>query len=415
MAKSALASSGIAANANFGTTYYVILGMSGITFETTEALTQITYRTAGTLSDIYAKVTGNSLSGGTGSSVIKIRINGADGTQSITIANAATGEFTDATPSNTDSVSVGDEVNYSFVTGGTSGAIAVRHFVTNFDPGSGVFVQYGVASPSPLSDGQTAYLGLSSQATNIATIESRAQAELNSGNVTFRNLFAYVSTNTINVDSSLDFRDDAASTISCVLTASTTGIFEETATGVTPATNSLVNFRAIATGVAGSFALTIEIASIGATSSDTKYLSPTDDSNGTVTNTVVNYANVNGKGSTDSDKTLRQRSARIASDMSNMVVQISANTANGTSTVAIMVGGTDSVVSASIGATLTGFFEDTDSVTVASTDLINYSITRGGTGDLTSRSMCCMITLPASVVTPVFIGTRFFTLMGVGT
>lgn len=388
MAKVALASSDFALTANFGTTYYIPLAITGSALQTTEAFSQITYRTAGTLSDIYTYISDNSING---TSTLRIRINGGNGTQVVSIGSSTTGHLTDATPTNTDTVAVADEINYSLVTGGSSGTALVRSIITNFSPSTNTFAQYANVNQTAQVLNTNNYWALAGSTGNNNTTEARAQTELNSGNVTFQNLFAYVSANTLTtLAAQVNFRDDGATAISISIAAGATGIFEETATSVTPATNSLIGIqtRALNSGTS----ITFEILAIGATSTDAMYMSPADNSNGSATSTSVGYFCLNGYGGAASTESTTQRQLRIGASISNVVVNVSANTANGTSSFAVRVDGSDSTCAASIGATSTGFFEDTDSVAVTASQLVNYSMTRGGTGTITSRSRDCMIT-----------------------
>src|SRR3990167_11137323 len=80
----------------------------------TEANRQITYRSAGTLSNLWVNVDSNTLDGTT---TIRTRINGANGAQSVSFASSTTGIAEDTT--NSDTIVAGDEVNYSLVTAGT--------------------------------------------------------------------------------------------------------------------------------------------------------------------------------------------------------------------------------------------------------------------------------------------------------
>jgi hypothetical protein len=67
-------------------------------------------------------VSANSIA--TSASVIRTRVNGGNGTQSVSYAATETGQKVDA--SNSDSLADGDEWNYQIVTPNTSGTFTVR-------------------------------------------------------------------------------------------------------------------------------------------------------------------------------------------------------------------------------------------------------------------------------------------------
>src|SRR3990167_7824688 len=79
-----------------------------------EVSRQITYRTAGMLKQLYVNVPANTA---TANSTVRVRKNGANGNQLVTIPSATTGVFEDNV--NTDAVAAGDEVAYETVRGGT--------------------------------------------------------------------------------------------------------------------------------------------------------------------------------------------------------------------------------------------------------------------------------------------------------
>lgn len=73
-----------------------------------------------TLSGMWVYVIANTISA---TSFVRLRKNGADGNQSISITASTTGAFEDTT--NSDSITSSDYVNYSVVTGGTGTSITL--------------------------------------------------------------------------------------------------------------------------------------------------------------------------------------------------------------------------------------------------------------------------------------------------
>ena len=88
----------------------------------TDPPTQILYRSPGTLSKLYVRVTANS---NVGSVTLRVRKNGANGNMFVTIPAGATGAFEDTV--NTDTVAAGDKLNYQSTTGGATGTMSKPH------------------------------------------------------------------------------------------------------------------------------------------------------------------------------------------------------------------------------------------------------------------------------------------------
>ena len=102
---------------SFNQTLYCVCGNGHAVMREVEAQTQVTYRTAGILSNLWVRVSLNLILDG--ASTIRVRKNGANGNQVVSFAASTTGTAEDTT--NTDSVAAGDELNYSVVIGGTTG------------------------------------------------------------------------------------------------------------------------------------------------------------------------------------------------------------------------------------------------------------------------------------------------------
>ena len=95
-------------------TEYYVVGGANIEATTTEAEAQQTARNPFTLSNLTVSVRTNTLTGATPTTV-KLRINGADSTQVVSIASAATGFLVDTT--HTDIVGPTDTIDFQVITG----------------------------------------------------------------------------------------------------------------------------------------------------------------------------------------------------------------------------------------------------------------------------------------------------------
>ena len=102
-----------------GSTVYhpLINGGTSTPLETTEGDTQVTWRTAGTLSNLWIVVVANSLA----ASTLTSRINGANGNLSVSITATTTGTFEDTT--NTDAIAAADLLNTQLVAGAGGGSL----------------------------------------------------------------------------------------------------------------------------------------------------------------------------------------------------------------------------------------------------------------------------------------------------
>jgi len=213
---------------------------------TAEDRAQVTCRRATTLSRLRVYVAANAASG---TSTVKVRVNGADGNESVSISASSTGEFEDT--SNTDSVAVGDEVDLQFAAGG-SGAITFALAQTESSD--------GVMAASCLStsfSGTTIYGligGGAASATDQSTTAKSTQMRL-------ANLFVSASPNTRSVATSVALRKNGSSVISLSVPANTTGFFEDTSNEVNPsAASDTLNFSV--SSAAGSGSLTVRTVSI---------------------------------------------------------------------------------------------------------------------------------------------------------
>ena len=133
-----------------GLTRYHSCANSNLRPQSVEAETQITYRTAGTLSNLWVRLSSNSING---SSTIRTRVNGGNGNQSVSFASSTSGTAEDT--SNTDAISVADEVNYSAVTGGSSGSLAFQYNNTLFAADSDTVIHHAATHNSNITNAST--------------------------------------------------------------------------------------------------------------------------------------------------------------------------------------------------------------------------------------------------------------------
>jgi hypothetical protein len=109
VAKSLFVTSGTQSPTTAGQTHYLSLVSGGaIIYNSTEAQVQVPYRTAGTFSNLFVRISANSTNN---SSTIRTRQNtSTNGTLVVSPGAGTTGVFEDTT--NTDSVTAGDTWTY---------------------------------------------------------------------------------------------------------------------------------------------------------------------------------------------------------------------------------------------------------------------------------------------------------------
>ena len=217
------------------TRWYPIIGRA-VEGTATEANTYYTFRSASTLSNLRCYVSSN---GVTATSTLRTRINEGNGSQAISIGSTLTGAFEDTTHS--DSISVGQNVNYQLATGATGTSIIIDAIqVKSTSDGR----QTGIASPAATT--------LAFDLTRYATIEGNSQAfNATEANVqatartafTAANMYVNISTNSLNGATSFNLRKDTGnSTLMVSVGATATGQFEDLAHTDSYVAASLINW-----------------------------------------------------------------------------------------------------------------------------------------------------------------------------
>lgn len=199
------------------------LGKGTDTF-TTEASAQTVFRTAGSLS----KLTSYWISYDRASGTVKSRVAGADGNQTMSITGS--GQFSDAT--NTDSVTAGTKYNFQVVTGsgGTTSAFAHSEVVFTPTTATTVLAKLGGSGATNYASNSTTWFMPPSalpQSNSAATEGQYKYTAKTAG--TWRNLAVYVSANGRSSAGTFRSRKNTANGgQSASITASTTGLFEDT-------------------------------------------------------------------------------------------------------------------------------------------------------------------------------------------
>lgn len=162
------------------------------------------------------------------STVITLRINGANGNQSITIPAGTTGFFEDTTHS--DAIAIGDDVCFGILTGSGGGTIGPRAVTFVFDSpttnASNAFAAtFGGEAKNAVQTLNSCIAGMISN-----TSASEAQVQQNP-NFAFKcsNLKCYVTSNPFTASSTLKIRKNGSDgNQSVTIPAGTTGLFKDT-------------------------------------------------------------------------------------------------------------------------------------------------------------------------------------------
>lgn len=375
------------------TTYYgtVATGGLGNQISTTEADLKVRFRTACTLSRLMCVIGTNDR----GASTLRLRINGANGTQSVSIPSSTTGEFVDT--SGEDTVAAGDDVNTSVTTGagGTDFRLAqaagmihtTGETLSVMMVGEGA-VAFAVASTTYYWS-PCAALGLN--ITQAVTEATHRRFRVQRG--TFKRLAVNVSANTRTTDTTVrGLVDGSNGNMSAVVPGSTTGLFEDTSNSDTLANNAEISVS-IATGT-GTGTLSLQHIK-------TEYVSiedhacPTGVGGSNLNNaagTDVEYALGGGNGTAGSPAG-RARIRRGSFTAAHLQVGVSVNSLNVNSVVVLRRNAATSNLSITVASGTTGRFADTTNLQAyVDGDSISFRIeTPAGTGTLTMSMLGCLI------------------------
>lgn len=172
-------------------TRYAALASTGLNYDATEVNRQITHRTPGTISNLAVRCSAHFRTPAT----ITTRINGSDGTMTVSIPASTTGYFEDGL--NTDSIANGDLMSYSVVVGTTvGGTVTLTGIQVTFTPDDPdiTVVRYAVINGSDMWNLGTNYYSLGCSEQSQVLVEERAQFGFSSS-ATIKNADLYLPTN----------------------------------------------------------------------------------------------------------------------------------------------------------------------------------------------------------------------------
>ncbi|MCC7304765.1 MAG: hypothetical protein IT558_00740 [Alphaproteobacteria bacterium] len=384
-------------------TRYFALGDSSITYQSTEALSQIKCRTAGTASHLRAIVKSNARSTTT---TITYRDNTADGNQTISIGSGVTGTIEDTTHS--DTLSDGDLMALKIVTSTGGGAINIRFCDMRITPSSGSAKQIAShGSNSVATASQTGYVfpvGLLASSTTEVNVAVPAPVDL-----TLSNLQVYVSSNARTTNTVFTSRNNGADGNQTITFGSgVTGFLEDTTNSDSVTAGNRFGLKRV-TGT-GTGTLTMNICGYKVVTDGSGFpLFASGQMDDTSNYFNVPFGNQGNYGATESVVTWP---AAIALTVSKLAVSVSANSSSTDTAYKVRDNGSDGTVVATITASTAGVFRDTThSDSIAAGETLNYSITGMATGAPTIRSTALFAT-EANTVYTLSANSGSYTLTG---
>ncbi len=318
------------------------------------------------------------------SRVVRFRKNIANGNMVLTPADAA-GYYTDG--GNTDDIATGDVFNLAFTSSGSDPTY--WYLRTNFRGATTHAAYYssvGVQANNYTTASTTIYLAIAGRELSAVTTEANSKLRCRSAG-TLKNAQCYVATNTNAADVTVRSRKNGANgNILITVGAGLTGRFEDTTNSDSLASGDDWNFSLTTGAGAVGFIMNGPYCAIDYGSSSktndifARFVGQTRAASGSATFYPI-LGRLNQASATEADLHLRHG---FPVRMSRMRLYLSANTYSAAATVRLRKNSADGNQTISIGAGLTGLFEDasnTDDCTAD--DDVCWSIINGTSGSIT--------------------------------
>lgn len=368
----AFAEGGGTATRNFRLTAGALIATAGV-----EANRQTLYRTAGTLRSFYTKILTNDH---TGASTMRVRKNGANGNQLLSIPASTTGEFEDLV--NTDVVAAGDLMNIQLIIGAGGTTFTLRNNRATYEASSGETV-------TPIGTGGDTISGVNTSTpvvgSTLSATEANNQVRMPFA-ATWRNYGVYVAVNTRdgNITSRPRVNGANVNQVVTIITL-TTGWFEDVVNTDALVAGDLISLLHVTSGTAGS-------AVINSTKSEivtnTSSFLVAGSFGQTINQGVTTYYQIGGSQVTTATESSAQVKSGANYTASNLGILVSANTVTLNSTFKLRKNAADGNQSVTITASTTGhFIDNTNTDVIVSTDQICTQLITGAAGtSLTTRT-----------------------------
>jgi len=353
------------------TRYYPVAG--DLDFDEIEAQVQTLVRDSYTLANLEVRITGNTMAAAT---TVRSRINGGNGTQSVSIGAGATGIFTDAV--NSDALVSGDLINSVVITPESLGAW-IKTSIIAYTLTNSTCILACVYAPGTLNE-ETEYYPVGGFLSGD-TVETTAQYRYRVA-ATLSNFRIYASENTLDGETTARVRVNGANGNQVVTVgAGLTGGFEDAENTDVIAAGNLLNYQAIAggTGLIRLSVMQVKVTSTG------QHLMQSRALVGLKIYGRTRYLAITGNLQIDSTTEAHAQSyAKATLTGKNMFVRVETNTLDGVATIRTRKNGANGNLSVSVPAGNSGEFEDLEnSDSYVATDEINWqTVTGGGSGSI---------------------------------
>ena len=359
-----------------GSTRYWKVGIGALFNTVTEALSQVPFRSAGTFSKLYVRVTANTASA---TSTVTLRKNAADTGISLSIAAGATGAFEN---NNTETISAGDLINYKTVSAGT-GVVTFSIMSIIFDATTNCVSKLLTETYTlTIAAGRfTPHVGDISSVSSSGTTQNLTIKKA----VTIKNLAVYVPSNARTTNTSVILRKNSVDQTALVTFGNVeTGLKEDTTHPITTAANDINDYK-MTTG-AGTETITLQFHAIEVEHATHGFISASAvgaAADQTQNSGLTRYVPISGSTKTHTVEANTQQKARHAFVFSELMFRTTINTLDGNTTLTLRKNGVDTALTCTIGATIGVVGDSTNAVTVEPEDLINYKVlTTGTTGNV---------------------------------
>lgn len=373
------------------TTRYFSFGDGGVVFSLTEVSAQRTARAAGVYSNLYARVTANTIAA---SSTVKFRKNTADGASSFTVPSTTTGTFEDTT--HTETISAGNAINGAVVAG-ASGANTLVFSIMGaaFTPTTNTVTTHIATLNATVTTASATRFHKWVGAESVVSSETATEKFKAKVVGTLKNAGVAATSNARVNSTSFNIRINGAnSTITVAIGSGVTGYVEDTSNTQAVAVGDLLS-RSIVTG-SGTQALN---AALIATDFETTSGS-VQAANGVAAQAyaanTTRYEGIHGVSINATTETDVKAKAGVAGMASLYEVYVSANTLTSDASATFRINGADGTGAVVLTNGATGWFEDTSHIDVfAAADEINWKITTaaGGTS-MTLEYLAVVLSTP---------------------
>jgi len=388
-----IGAAGSAASTANTTQYWTCIG--SIQKSSVEVDNQVVFREAGTLSNLFVRVTANSVAGNTTVTTSK---NTSPGNLTVTLGSNATGIFEDT--GHTDAIAAGDKLCIKTVPGASTGTFTISYISFNFSATTTtdtvtVYVTNQANGSTYSTASVSRYNTIHGLQSGANTVELGTTCRVRKAG-TLKHLSVNIQSNARTTNTTITLRKtisgaQANGNLTLIIGSGVTGFVEDNVNSDSIAAGDDIDFVTTTSTLTGS----LVINNIQVT-----YITPTNDgpiissrSGGIVqaASITTNYP-LHGDVVANTTEASNQLKIRNAGSpgyiLSNLAVYVSQNSLSGSSTLFLRKAGANLTLTVTIAAGATGVIEDTaHSDGINNGDLLDYQLITGAGTQLTLRSI----------------------------